>query len=272
MGSYGNDDLPHKWIKDAQLSLLFSEKAERYTDAKVTCKGIEWKVRQSILCTRCPFFEACFRKGTFKEGEEMSVDFDGDEQYAVEALLIYLYTLEYPNQNLPIFKVPAVQEKEPKPAVPEATDTKTFKLKSEAPLDLWKERLALYRITHRLGLDSCARASLGIMATEIKGAVQSSNVSEFIGTVYGLNQEEARALQEKVATEIAEQKLCVVPQPLLDPVLISHPLFGCDLVKALRKKFMDLAETIANAESSSDSADSIMFIPKRRRRIPPRRK
>jgi hypothetical protein len=46
--------------------LLFSEEAEKYTDAKVICKGIEWKVQQSILCTRCPYLEVCFRMGPFK--------------------------------------------------------------------------------------------------------------------------------------------------------------------------------------------------------------
>jgi BTB/POZ domain len=85
MASHENDDLPHKSINDAQLMymchpsptkgsanqashlrLLYSEKAERYTDAKVTCKGIEWKVHQLVLCSRCPFFEKCFRDATFK--------------------------------------------------------------------------------------------------------------------------------------------------------------------------------------------------------------
>lgn len=83
------------------------------------------------------------------------------------------------------------------------------------------------------------------MATEMKGALQSDNVGEFISAVYGLNRERARALQDKVATAIAEQEFFVVPQPLLDPVLILHPLFGCDLVKAMRKKVGDLTEKIA---------------------------
>lgn len=53
----------------------------------------------------------------------MSVDFDGDEPYAVEDLLIYLYTLEYPNRKSRRFEVPAVQEKAPKPAMPEGKGT-----------------------------------------------------------------------------------------------------------------------------------------------------
>lgn len=49
----------------------------------------------------------------------MSVDFGDDEPFAVEDLLIYLYTLEYPNRKSRRFEVPAVQEKTPKPAMPE---------------------------------------------------------------------------------------------------------------------------------------------------------
>lgn len=47
----------------------------------------------------------------------MSVDFRGDEPYAVEALLIYLYTLEYPNRKSRRFEAPGVQGKALKSAI-----------------------------------------------------------------------------------------------------------------------------------------------------------
>ncbi len=152
------------------------------------------------------------------------MDFADDEPYAVEALLIYLYTLEYPSSMLRI----------------------------ERPKEAWQERLALYRIAHRLRLDFFAETSLELMVSGMDSALEGTNAREFIRELYGLDQEEARILQETVVTRIVERGPDVVPQQQLDSVLLSHPLFGCDLVKAFRKKDENWKQKIAQMQRVID--------------------
>lgn len=132
--------------------------------------------------------------------------FGDDEPCDIEALLIYLHTLEYPNRKSLKFEepTPKVSKSTPAPASSDVfTDVFTddplvhalfyssgldkeramnvgrFKLKSEAPQESWQERLAVYRITHRLGLTSFAKTSLRIMTKGINKALSSSDVDQF---------------------------------------------------------------------------------------------
>jgi hypothetical protein len=127
-----------------------------------------------------------------------------------------------------------------------------FRLKSEAPQELWQERLALYRMAHRLGISQLCRTSLRVMAKEIETSLRSSNVTRFIRNVYDLDQEEAKSLKEEVATKIAEQEPCVVPRSELDLVLLTHPLFGCFLFKATQKKGESQTESIKTLQMVVD--------------------
>jgi chromosome segregation ATPase len=127
-----------------------------------------------------------------------------------------------------------------------------FRLKSEAPQELWLERLALYRMAHRLGISQLCRTSLRVMAKEIEISLRSGNVTRFIRNVYDLDQEEAQSLKEEVATKIAEQEPCVVPRSELDLVLLTHPLFGCYLFKATQKKGVSQTESIKTLQMVVD--------------------
>ncbi len=199
-----------------------------------------------------------------QEADTKIVDFPDDEPYAVEALLIYLYTLEYPIHAVPetgefvkrgckVDKsrisgsdISTITDNEAR------TEVTPLMLKSELPKEEWQGRLALFRIAHRLGIAYLARASLVFMVPDIVSALESTNVWEFINEVYGLEQEEARSLQEQVVTQIAEQGSDVVSQQQLDSVLLSHPLFGCDLVKALRKKDENRKRKLAEMQRVMD--------------------
>ena len=52
-------------------------------------------------------------------------------------------------------------------------------------------------------------------------------------------------MKEKVAMKIANQEPDALPQPELDSILLTHPLFGCYLIKAMKKKEGALTETTA---------------------------
>lgn len=132
-------------------------------------------------------------------------------------------------------------------------DVGRFKLKSEAPQESWQERLAVYRITHRLGLTSFAKTSLRIMTKGINKALSSSDVDQFIREVYSLDQDEAQSLNEGIATAIVEHGPCGVPQPTFDSVMLSYPIFGCNLIEAMKREEGARRKTIAALQGLADN-------------------
>ncbi|ERF69245.1 hypothetical protein EPUS_08924 [Endocarpon pusillum Z07020] len=274
MASYEDDDLPHKSINDAQLMGSSGKFSNRYfaQDAlSSTCvSGREHSRSASPELTCSLTVQApLFMLHPLPEGETKTVDFDDDDAYSVEALLIYLYTLEYPNRKAHKFEEPPPkagglsQKRRPRrfrlqsgPVIKDPSadpvpmiivqkvpyivdnerETKStrFKLKSEAPKETWQERLGLYRIAHRLNLTNLCKISLGIMRSEIDSALRATNADEFIREVYSLDQDEAQSIKEDIATKIAEagpQTTCAF---VLYSLLRSHPFLGCNLVKAMR--------------------------------------
>lgn len=208
----------------------------------------------------------------------MTVDFGEDEPYAVEGLLIYLYTLEYPNRWSLKFGDPPpkakpttaklTKEKSTRPSSAGgrirlstsittspsdtfkaqneiATGSAVFELKTQAPLEFWRERLALYRIARRMDLKQLCRTCLGIMSKEVDGALRSANAAEYIREVYHFEQDEARGLKKEIATKVAQGEPCIVPQPELDALLLSLPMFGCDLIMAMQQKEKKMKERTA---------------------------
>jgi hypothetical protein len=201
---------------------------------------------------------ACWPKviaNLVQEGEQKIVDFADDEPHVVEGLLIYLYTLEYPIRKLDKFERSATNGNTPAPVLPASRSTNIevykkpanllaqegavedarFTRKSVAPEELWQEHMGLYRIADRLGLTSLAATSLGMMTRLISDALCSSNVKEFIKALYDLEQDAVQEVKGDVVEGIAYQEPCVVSQDKLDNAIICYPLFGCDLVKAMRE-------------------------------------
>jgi speckle-type POZ protein len=68
-----------------------------FADCTVTCKGRSWPAHRNILSPRCDFFKCCF-DGRFSEGQARVIAMDDDDVVAVDGMLYYLYTLEYPTQ------------------------------------------------------------------------------------------------------------------------------------------------------------------------------
>jgi hypothetical protein len=138
----------------------------------------------------------------------------------------------------------------------EATNGRTwFKLKSEAPTELWQEHLALYRTAHRLDLKPLCHATLGIMTREIDKAFRSSDVLHFIMEVYNLGHDETRNLEKVIASKIVEQEPCVLLQSDLDFVVVCHPRFGCDMIKAMKTKETNQADAMTGLQVLIDGLE-----------------
>jgi chromosome segregation ATPase len=136
-----------------------------------------------------------------------------------------------------------------------APNSARFRLKSQAPEEVWQEQLALYRIAHRLGLEKLWKTSLAILTKEVDSALQSINVTQFIREVYSLGQDEAQSLRGEVATKTVEQDPLYLTKPTLDVITLSLPAFGCDLIEAMKKKDVNRTETIHALQLLNDKRE-----------------
>jgi BTB/POZ domain len=68
-----------------------------FADCTVTCKTRSWPAHRNILSPRCDFFKCCF-DGRFAEGRSRVISMEDDDPVAVEGMLYYLYTLDYPKE------------------------------------------------------------------------------------------------------------------------------------------------------------------------------
>lgn len=136
-----------------------------------------------------------------------------------------------------------------------APNSARFKLKSQAPKEVWQEQLGLYRIAHRLDLERLWKTSLAILTKEVDSALQSINVTQFIREVYSLGQDEAQSLRGEVATKTVEQDTFFLTKLTLDAITLSLPAFGCDLIEAMKKKDVNRTETIHALQLLNDKRE-----------------
>ena len=119
-----------------------------------------------------------------------------------------------------------------------------FKLKIRAPRSSWQGHLALYRLAHRFDLKHLCQTTLAIQRKETDQALRGSDATQFVKAVLKLSQDETRSLKEEMAREIAAQRHGALPRHSLDSLVLAHPQFGCDLMKAMRSKEREHLEQI----------------------------
>lgn len=68
-----------------------------FADCTITCKSRSWPAHRNVLSPRCDFFKCCF-DGRFSEGQTRVIAMEDDDPVAVEGMLYYLYTLDYPTE------------------------------------------------------------------------------------------------------------------------------------------------------------------------------
>jgi BTB/POZ domain len=80
----------------ADCTILCRPQDPSYSARSTTSTSTSRPAHRNILAPRCEFFRCCF-EGAFREARTPCVvDMRGDDPVAVEGLLYYLYTLEYP--------------------------------------------------------------------------------------------------------------------------------------------------------------------------------
>ncbi|KAF6235108.1 hypothetical protein HO173_006735 [Letharia columbiana] len=92
----------HKDRLLASNELLWT--SQKYSDMTIRCGSKEYKVHRSVICPRSTFFAAACN-GEFMEAKSATITMNDDDLQAVENMLLYLYTLDYPDEEVP--NVPA---------------------------------------------------------------------------------------------------------------------------------------------------------------------
>ncbi|QDS69513.1 hypothetical protein FKW77_007309 [Venturia effusa] len=68
---------------------------DEYADVTITCKGTAVHVHKATICPQSLFFRNACKKDSFMEGKTGVIDLPEDEPLAVQALLDFLYTANY---------------------------------------------------------------------------------------------------------------------------------------------------------------------------------
>lgn len=76
----------------------------KYFDCTINCGNTSFPAHKAVICLRNSYFDAAFSNG-FKESTTNSICFKYEQPFAVESLLVYLYTQQYPKRE-------TLQEKE----------------------------------------------------------------------------------------------------------------------------------------------------------------
>ncbi|MCJ1382100.1 hypothetical protein MMC17_005212 [Xylographa soralifera] len=66
-----------------------------YSDFTVECGTKTWRIHRAIVCSRSKYFKKVC-DGDFKEAREATLIFEDDDSALVEEMLVYLYTMQYP--------------------------------------------------------------------------------------------------------------------------------------------------------------------------------
>ncbi|KAL9113956.1 MAG: hypothetical protein Q9227_002090 [Pyrenula ochraceoflavens] len=82
-------------LREAQI-LLFRN--GWHSDCIIRCQSYEWKCHKAIICPKNCYFRAALT-GSFIEASSSTVILEDDEPWAVECLLYYLYSFQYPTRN-----------------------------------------------------------------------------------------------------------------------------------------------------------------------------
>lgn len=207
-----------------------------FADCTVTCKGRSWPAHRNILSPRCEFFKCCF-DGRFSEGQTKVIAMEDDDPTAVEGMLYYLYTLEYPRETYQRFlgtetgsgSDSGIEDEEPT-----SQDAQIY----------WRFDLLMHNIADKYGLTElralAGRSLLGKAESASKEHQLLKRMDDFVTVI-----EELYAVDEisdqlrQIRTEIISLTCEAITHHIRDQRLLTLmadvPEFAIELVEALGK-------------------------------------
>ncbi len=210
-----------------------------FADCTLTCKGRSWRAHRNVLSPRCDFFRCCF-DGRFTEGETRAIAMEDDNPLAVDGMLYYLYTLDYPlelHQRLLGAETSSGSDS--------GIEDEEFATSQDATL-YWNFDLSMYAIADKYGLAELAEMAESALLSRADLAAGREqqllhHMDGFVALVqdlYALGDTSDRMsrLRTQIINSTCEAMSHNVRDPRISALLSDVPEFAVELVEALGKK------------------------------------
>lgn len=164
-----------------------------------------------------------------QEATQRRVNLSDDKPFAIEGLLTYIYTLEYPSSVLhtllrAIMGDGYLDAKAPRPTA--------------AQVLLWTFDLEIFKVADKFGLvDLAKEAEDRLLDNEVEISGEHIGFVAFIRGVYNLGEtKKMHALRQKVV-RVYDKELCkALDEPLVVELVQHIPDLGIDAMKSLVKR------------------------------------
>ncbi|KAL9113950.1 MAG: hypothetical protein Q9227_002084 [Pyrenula ochraceoflavens] len=217
----------HPCIK-ANLELFHSGS---HADCTVKCgESYVFRVHTAIICVRNKYFQAAFT-GRFEEGDSKTVIWD-DKPYAVECLLYYLYTLQFPGMS-------------------------SVKL-TEQPCNTWEFAIELFKIADKREchtLQAHYLQQLLRMLKEPAARTWQYNLKAFVRSIpylWEIPNKSGDELRSAAQDFIVAKKKALLELQDFQDLLTEDPLFAVEFYKAvaaaMEKKFENIKANMEKKE------------------------
>jgi BTB/POZ domain len=227
-----------------------------FADCTLTCRGRSWPAHRNILSPRCDFFRCCL-DGRFTEGETRVIAMEGDDPVAVQGMLFYLYTLDYPTE---LYQTRVGVETGSGSDSGIEDDEST----SQDALVYWGFDLLIYTIADKYGLvelRQLARQSLLDKAesTEKEEQQLAKSMDGFVVLMenfYARDEvsDQERELRTQVISSASEAITHHVRDQRISTLMSDVPEFAIELVEALSRKREEKRVVQREQERSQEAA------------------
>ncbi|MCJ1475053.1 hypothetical protein MMC13_003713 [Lambiella insularis] len=176
-----------------------------YSDFTVNCGGKTWRIHRAIVCSRSAYFKkAC--DGAFKEAQEGLLVFNDEDPTLIEEMLMYLYTMDYPQVSA------------------SATGAKAMVLDAK-----------MYGIADKYALPDLKKKAFKAFQLDITDSVSDPLFAEAADYVYGSTPVSDRGLRDLVKGTVWENRGTMLGTPEIQQCILKHGDFQSDILQALFK-------------------------------------
>ncbi|MCJ1244623.1 hypothetical protein MMC30_001821 [Trapelia coarctata] len=189
-----------------------------YSDFTVKCGERTWHVHRAIICSRSKYFKSACNSG-FSESAQGVITLE-DDPLLIEALLLFLYTMRYPNQ----------------PSAPRKPEDLFFHAK-------------VYGIGDKYNVLDLKDSAKKAFEQFLRGDCDLAIFSGVASLVYNLTVEEDRGLRDIWLCSLWASKATLLPRQDIQDSVMAHGGFQRDVLK---KVFLDSGPSLQESEQKSE--------------------
>ncbi|KAL9113957.1 MAG: hypothetical protein Q9227_002091 [Pyrenula ochraceoflavens] len=202
-----------------------------HSDCTVKCGSYEWKTHKNIICTHNKYFNTLF-DGHFEEAQTGVVTLD-DKPFAVESLLVYLYTFRIPTMN-----DITIQDK---------------------PTSFWEFQVESFRIADKREAYHMRHNFLAAMINDIRlpnPDVWPSNMESFISSIpflWEIPSTDGDVIREASKKLMIAKSQDVIGLDSFKQLLASDPNFAVEFFEAMALKIKEQESELQNRDFKFNS-------------------